>query len=193
MHCILFVCTGECTCMLVYLCIYTDKDIWVCVCPYSSDVRLLAAIALFSHFPLWLITRVPVNPWYHHRIKRTPPSPREPISSESRTQTGKLLDIFAGPGMVKTSGLKDAPWHHPAVGRSHTPNRKTQSDEQTMSEAPEKGFYDKRWAKYCMSSMSEGIRRNKVIDRDHIVMFHSKPVLSSCSGYIPAGVATQNN
>lgn len=84
-------------------------------------------------FPLWLITRVPVNPWYHHRIKRRPPSPREPISSERRTQTGKLLDIFAGPGMVKTSGLKDAPWHHPAVGRSAPPIRQIRVHKQKCS------------------------------------------------------------
>lgn len=78
----------------------------VCVCLYLLDVGLLAAIAPVFPFPLWLITRVPVNPQYHQGIKRRPQSLREPISSESRTQTGKLLDIFAGPGKVQTSGAE---------------------------------------------------------------------------------------
>lgn len=48
-----------CVCMLTSLCVCLSMDIHtqihkhvnVCVCPYFSDVRLLAAIALFSHFP----------------------------------------------------------------------------------------------------------------------------------------------
>lgn len=97
----------------------TNRHISVCVClSIFFWCETAGSHCPVFPFPLWLITRVPVNPWYHHRIKRRPPSPREPISSESRTQTGKLLDIFAGPGTVKTSGLKDAPWHHPAVGGS---------------------------------------------------------------------------
>lgn len=119
-------------------------------------------------FPLWLITRVPVNPWYHHRIKRRPPSPREPISSESRTQTGKLLDIFAGPGMVKTSGLEDAAWHHGSVGRGpfckqHTQTHKPKKlKHKTMTWALETGHYDKRREKV-------GIEGKKDRDRDPIV------------------------
>lgn len=116
--------------------------VWIyiiaCLCSWEhTNMRVCLSIFLWCEtagsdcpvfpFPLWLITRVPVNPWYHHRIKRRPPSPREPISSESRTQTEKLLDIFAGPGMVKTSGRKDAPWHHPAVGSLHFTYNKPKS------------------------------------------------------------------
>ena len=163
-YCILF--ARHSVSMLACWCIRAHTDIWVCVCVCLSIFfwcETAGSDCPVFPFPLWLITRVPVNPWYHHRIKRRPPSPREPISSESRTQTGKLLDIFAGPGMVKTSGLKDAPWHHPAVGRSpfrtqHTPesaNRKTQSDIKATATA-EKGYHDKRGEKYWNSSTVRG-------------------------------------
>lgn len=171
---------------------WTHKGVRVCVC---LSIFLWCATAgsdcpVFP-FPLWLITRVPVNPWYHHRIKRRPPSPREPISSESRTQTEKLLDIFAGPGMVKTSGRKDAPWHHPAVGSLHFISNKTHvCDRKTKTRGrlwwqEEEEILDVVYVRWS--------GRKKVRDRDHIVMFHFKLVFSSCSGCSPAGVVTQNN
>lgn len=95
--------------------------------------------------------------------------------------------------MVWTSGLKDAPCLHPAAGRSpfgiHQ-TAKTKSDIKMISEATEKGYYDK-WQTYVYHLVE--IRMKKVSDKDHVVMFHLKPVISSCSGCIPAGVATQNN
>lgn len=76
---------------------------WECVSVFVWCDTAASDCPVFP-FPLWLITRVPVNPWYHRRIKSRSLSPREPISSESRTQTGNLLDIFVCPETIQTSG-----------------------------------------------------------------------------------------
>lgn len=164
-----------CACLRVSLFVWRQINECVCVClsMFFWSETAGSDCPVFP-FPLWLITRVPVNPWYHHRIKRRPPSPREPISSESRTQTGKLLDIFAGPGMVKTSGLKDAPWHHPAAGGSPFCMQHTQVQQiKTMSGAPGTSYHDKRREHILHIMYVSGNRRKKVRVRDHVVMFRS--------------------
>lgn len=143
----------------------------MCVCLCSSDFvwcDTAASDCPVFPFPLWLITRAPVNPRYHQRIKRRPPSPRDPISSESRTQTGKLLDLFAGQGTVQISGLKDAPWHHPAAGRSPLRIKHTQVHKRRNSlRYKNDGLVSFRQKggkrKCCTSSQSEkGGRRSEI-------------------------------
>lgn len=136
---------------------WTHTDMQVCLSIFLWCETAGSNCPVFP-FPLWLITRVPVNPWYHHRIKRRPPSPREPISSESRTQTEKLLDIFAGPGMVKTSGRKDAPWHHPAAGSLHFTRSKPRAAKKTQAYVETSEMLSFRRKRYWTPSTSAGIR-----------------------------------
>lgn len=175
----------------------------VCVCPYLLDVALLPAIAPVFPFPLRLITRVPVNPRYHQGIKRRPQSLREPISSESRTQTGKLLDIFAGLGKVQTLGAKKKillnialllvglHYGYSTSDFTHIEGKKKTTNFEIGGCSFKKKIVTKRERKKNVGRRFYQLEKGQRYHR--VEMRHSRPSFSACSGCFPAAAVKQNN
>lgn len=190
-----------CACVLAFMwlrmCVYAQSHECVCLSIFLWCETTGSDCPVFP-FPLWLITRVPVNPWYHHRIKRRPPSPREPISSESRTHWKAPWYIcwprdgqdFRAERCSMTSPPLLVGLHH----EQDTP--KFDGGNLKIGHKIEGSSSRARllWQREILDVTYIGWKRkNKVRDRDHIVMFHSKPLFSNCSGCTPAAVVIQNN